>query len=217
MCQPTEPYDSRLFDSGMTPWELAYRQGTPPWDAGLPADELVRVLGEGLLRPGRALELGCGSGSDAIYLTRRGFEVTAVDIAPTAIERARARAELEDCLPRFVLGDVFQFALTAGQFDLLYDVGFYHSVRQTDLDRLLDLLWRATRPGSYYLTLAGATGETAEGGPPQVSEDEIYGELGRVFEVVHVRPCRLASPRRAEGYLAWSCLARRPIIRTLPT
>jgi hypothetical protein len=89
-------------------------------------------------------------------------------------------------------------------------VGFYHFIRQTDLERYLDLLWRTTRPGSFCLALAGSTGEKAEGGPPQVSHDEIRLELGRLFEFVHVRPFRFESPHREQGYRGWSCLMKRP-------
>ena len=76
------------------------------------------------------------------------------------------------------------------------------------------VLWWTTQPGSYYLTLAGATGEHAEGGPPQVNEEEIRDELGRLFEIIRLRPLRFESPRRSEGYLGWSCLMRRPTIAT---
>ena len=192
-------------------WDAAYRDGTPPWEAGVPSAELIRVLDEGLVRPGTALELGCGSGADAICLTRRKFEVTAIDVSPMAIERARMRAEMAGATVRFVLDDVFRFAKNTTPFDFVYDKGFYHFVRRTDLDRLLDLLWRVTKPGSLYLVLAGSDEETAAGGPPQVSEEEIRQELGRLFEFIHLRPCRLESPLRKEGYPAWSCLARRPI------
>jgi SAM-dependent methyltransferase len=193
-------------------WDDVYRQGTPPWDTGKVAAELVRVVEDGLVPRGAVLELGCGTGADSIFLAKRRFDVTAVDISPIAIERARSRAEQHDALIRFVLGDVLKFGQTAGQFDFVYDAGFYHCLRQTNLEGFLDLLWRVTRPGSQYLALVGAMGETAEGGPPQVSEDDIHDELGRLFEFIHVRPIRLASPRRAEGYLGWSCLMRRPVI-----
>ena len=191
-------------------WDGMYRQGTPPWDVGRPHAELVRVLDEGLVSRGTVLELGCGTGADAILLAQRGFDVTAVERSPIAIERARARVEQYDALVRFVLADVFQFAKNSGPFDFVYDAGFYHFVRLADLDRMIDMLWRVTRPGSCYLCLAGAAGEVVESGPPQVTEDEIYDELGRLFEPVHVRPCRLESPRRPEGYRSWSCLMRRP-------
>lgn len=200
----------RTKRAGLPDWELLYREGTPPWETGLPAAELVRVLQEGLLPRGSLLELGCGTGADAVYFARKGFEVTALDASPTAVDRARTRADLASVAIRFVLEDVFRFAKNSGAFDVIYDAGFYHFIRQTDLDRFLDLLWRVTRPGSYYLTLAGAVDATAEGGPPQVSEEEIRSELGRLFEFVHLRPFRFESPRRPEGYLGWSCLLRRP-------
>jgi len=193
-------------------WDAAYRQGTPPWDTGAPHAELVRVLDEYRLQPQTVLEVGCGTGADAILLARRRLEVTAVDCSPIALERARLRAEQENALVRFVLDDVFEFAHSAGQFDLVHDAGLYHAVRQTNLEQYLDMLWRVTRPGSYYFCLAGAPDKTADDGPPQVTEDEIHNELGRLFEFIHVRPTRLESPNRNRGYPAWSCLMRRPMI-----
>lgn len=193
-------------------WDTAYRSGTPPWETGKPALELVRLVHERILRPTTTLELGCGTGANAVHLACRGFEVTAVDASPTAIERARTRAEDTGALLRIVLADVYEFAETAGSFDLVFDAGFYHAVRRLELPRLLDLLWRVTHPGSLYFTLAGAKGESAEGGPPQVSEEEIHNELGRIFECVQLRPFRFESPLRKEGYLGWSCLMRRPVV-----
>ncbi|MBN2473182.1 MAG: class I SAM-dependent methyltransferase [Pirellulales bacterium] len=193
-------------------WDALYRQGTPPWETGHPAKELVRVLDQGLIPPGRTLEVGCGTGADAVYLATLGFEVTAVDSSPLAMERARVRAEQQDVVARFVLADVFEFAATAGQFDLVYDAGFYHFIRRTDLSRFLDMLWRVTRPGSYYLALVGSSAERAAGGPPRVTNQQVRDELGRVFEFVHLRSFRFESPRREQGYRGWSCLMRRPKI-----
>lgn len=194
-------------------WDAIYREGTPPWETGVPSPELVRVVEDGTVRPGTVLEVGCGTGADAVYLVKKGFEVTAVDNSPTAIERARVRAENEDALPRFVLGDIFEFAPTAGQFEFVYDGGFYHYIRQFDLTKYLDMLWRVTRPGSFFLTIAGARDESApENGPPQVTERQIYNELGRLFEMIRLEPCRVASPCSKEGFPAWSCLMQRPVL-----
>jgi len=197
---------------GLLEWDFMYRAGTPPWDTGFPSRELMDVVEEGLIRPCRVLELGCGSGANAVYLARKRFEVTALEGSPLALERARLRAEQSNALVRFVLADVFEFGRNAGRFELVYDVGFYHFIRQTDLGRFLDLLWWVTQPGSYYMTLAGAAGEEAQGGPPQVTEEEIRDELGRLFEIVRLRPFRFESPLRQEGFLGWSCLMRRPTL-----
>jgi len=193
-------------------WEAMYRDGTPSWETGNPAGELVAVADEGVVPPGTTLEVGCGTGADAVFLARRGFEVTAVDLSPLAVERAHRRAELAGVPVCFVLDDVFEFVRTGERYDFVYDAGFYHFIRRYDLTRYVDLLWRTTRPGSYFLALVGSVGEEAEGGPPQVSEEEIRLELGRLFEFVHLRHFQFESPLRDEGYLGWSCLMRRPQI-----
>jgi methyl halide transferase len=208
MSQPSKPKRITAAD-----WDTAYREGTPPWDAGRPHAELVNVLDEYRLRPETVLEIGCGSGADAVVLAKRRYEVTAVDCSPIAIERARLRAEQSDAVLRFVLDDVFAFARSSGQFDFVYDAGFYHIIRLTNLERYLDALWRVTRPGSYYLCLAAAPCETADGGPPQVTEDEIHNELGRLFEFVHLRPTQLESANPGQSFAAWSCLMLRPMVR----
>jgi methyl halide transferase len=205
MTQPSKPKPMTAAD-----WDTLYREGTPPWDAGRAHAELARVLDEYRLRPQTVLEIGCGSGADAIVLARRRFEVTAVDCSPIAIERARLRAEQSDAVLRFVLDDVFDFARSAGQFDLIYDAGLYHTVRRTNLERYLDMLWRVTRPGSHYFCLAGAPAEQTEDGPVQVTEDEIHNELGRLFEFVHLRATQLESADPNKSYPGWSCLMRRP-------
>jgi methyl halide transferase len=193
-------------------WDEAYREGTPPWDLGVPHNELARVLDEYRLKPRTVLEIGCGSGADAILLARRRFEVTAVDCSPIALERARLRAEQRGDLIRFVLADMYEFGRTAGQFDFVYDSGVYDAVRLVQLDRYVDMLWRITRPGSHYLCLAAAPGEAPENSPTPVSEDEIHNELGRLFESVHLRPIRLETLDGAQSRPGWSCLMRRPVV-----
>ncbi len=204
---------SKLSYVNAADWEDAYRQVTPRWDINKPHSELLQVLDEGHFRSGTVLELGCGTGADAVCLARRRFDVTAVDCSAIALERARLRAEQEDALLRFVLSDVFEFASSAGQFDVVYDAGFYHFFRLVNLQRYLDMLWRVTRPGSYFFCLAGAADDTAtaEKGPPRVTSDEIHNELSRLFETLQLRRARLESTTRPDGYAAWSCLMRRPI------
>ncbi len=195
-------------------WDALYREGTPSWETGKPSAELIRLVREKAIAPGRTLELGCGTGANAIYLAKSGFEMTAVDSSPTALERARVRAEREDALLRLVFADAFEFGQTAGQFDLVFDVGLYHFIRQTDLEPFLDLLWRTTRPGSHYWTIVVRKSNSLPGSPPPVAQKQIHRELGRLFEVVEVRPCRLESVSVKEGCPAWSCLMRRPVVGT---
>jgi methyl halide transferase len=212
MSEPSRPRYAATAD-----WEAAYREGTPPWDVGRPHAELARVLDEYRLRPRTVLEIGCGTGADAILLARRRFEVTAVDCSPIAIERARSRAEQHDAVLRFVQDDIFEFAQSSGPFDFVYDSGLYHAIRRVRLSEYLDVLWRVTQPGSYFLCFAAApSGTTAssEDGPPEVAEDEIHNELGRLFEFLHLRPTRLEGTNPGHTHTAWSCLMRRPVVNS---
>ena len=191
-------------------WDLAYKEGLPPWEMGCPAPELVRFLEKGLVRKGSVLELGCGTGADAVLMAQRRLDVTAVDFAPTAIERARTRAQRAGVNVCFVLDDVFHFGYHVQTFDFVYDCGFYQYVRQWELSRLLDLLWRVTKPGSYYLCIT-YHGEETLPGIPSVSEDSIRWELGRLFELVELSEFKFYSALRRHDVSGFSILMQRPL------
>jgi SAM-dependent methyltransferase len=79
-----------------------------------------RLLAEvASLAPGRALDVGCGEGADAIWLARSGWTVTAIDISDVALIRAREAAELAGAVVEWVRGDALQMPFPAGSFDLV--------------------------------------------------------------------------------------------------
>jgi 2-polyprenyl-3-methyl-5-hydroxy-6-metoxy-1,4-benzoquinol methylase len=84
-------------------YDLWYRFGTPPW-VGQARSELVRLVESGDLLPGRAIDLGCGEGDNAIFLAQHGFQVTAADF-PAAIARRRPKPERQESAD-FVIDDL---------------------------------------------------------------------------------------------------------------
>lgn len=72
-------------------FEWSYQSGTPPWDIGRPQPAIVRLAERGAIN-GAVLDVGCGTGENALYLAGLGLEVTGVDAAPTAIASAREKA-----------------------------------------------------------------------------------------------------------------------------
>ena len=72
-------------------WDLAYYSGAP-WDSGDPADELVELVQSGRMKAGRALDIGCGTGTNVLYLAEKGFDVSGVDISKIAIRKVIAKA-----------------------------------------------------------------------------------------------------------------------------
>src|SRR6185503_8017484 len=73
-------------------YNTAYRVARMPWETG-PRQELVALVHAGGLRPGRALDLGCGTGANSVFLGQHGFDVTGVDFAPAALAKAARAAE----------------------------------------------------------------------------------------------------------------------------
>jgi len=199
-------------------WDDFYRQGTPPWDTGLLEPDFQKVIESNIVPRGcSTLEIGCGSGIEALYMTTKRFQMTAVDCAAMAIDRAHSRARARNLWLRIVHEDIFKFtSQSKAKYDFVYDIGFYHFIRRSFLSHYIDLLWRITKPGSYYYTLAGSDEEefdpeeVRQNFLPTVSQDDIFNELGTLFEVVEIRPGTIYSRARKEPYKAWSCLFRRP-------
>jgi cyclopropane fatty-acyl-phospholipid synthase-like methyltransferase len=189
-------------------YEQAYVSRNTPWDSGVPSAELVRVLDAGLLPGKTVLELGCGTGTNAIEFARRGYEVTAADLSPTAIRRAKSKARSAGVAIDFRQGDILELDL-GGPYDVLFDRGVYHGIREVNLADFQQALRRFTRAGSRWLCLAGNAKERGGEGPPVVTEAEFRSELGPLFEFLEVREFRFTLSRKGIRSLAWSILMRR--------
>ena len=186
-----------------------YARGETPWDSATPSAEMVRILDAGKLTGKTVLEIGCGTGTNAVELARRGFQVTAVDFVGQAIRAARKKARDTKVKVDFRLADILNDD-PGGPFDILFDRGVYHCLRMENLKGFQDFLKRATRSGSSWLSLAGNAREQRDGeGPPVVHEHEIRAELGPLFDILELREFRFSSDKSNLRPLAWSILMRR--------
>src|SRR5262245_55172693 len=115
-------------------WDSRYRQpDQAPWDTGRPSAELERRIAQMKPAPCRTMELGCGTGTNAVWLAQQGFEVTAIDISPTAIERAREKATEAGVQVQFMQADVTVLPDLGPPFPFFFDRGCYHVVRRENL------------------------------------------------------------------------------------
>ena len=193
-------------------WDSHYQSGEPPWETGQSSAELARVLAEQPIQPCRAIELGCGTGINALWLAQQGFDVTGVDSSRLAIEKARQRAAEAQVHVRFVVDDVLNLAEEYQPFPFFFDRGCYHAVRQIDALAYVRTLKQVTTPGAIGLLLAGnARCPPPEGqGPPVVSAEELHAELEPAFEIVRLREFYFDTVEKiGTAHLAWSCLVRR--------
>ena len=107
-------------------FELKYLAGNPPWDTGISPPELLAYLQEH--QSGRSLDLGCGTGTNAITMAAKGWEVVGVDLSYLAIWAARRKARKNGWDILFKRGDVTQLNWIEIPFDLILDIGCYHAL-----------------------------------------------------------------------------------------
>jgi SAM-dependent methyltransferase len=194
-----------------TYWDHYYRAGHPIWDSDRPTSELRRVVRQVPIHPCRTVELGCGTGTNAVWLARQGFAVTAIDLSLTAVRRARERAAAAGVVVRFVCGDLRGSRWLGGPFDFFVDCGCYGAMQLTDAAGYLRALRRLTRPGTLGLVLTGNAREPEdEAGPPGLTEGQLRDHFGPLFETLRLREFRFdAGQGNGKEYLGWSCLLRR--------
>jgi SAM-dependent methyltransferase len=190
-------------------WNDHYRAGNLPWDTGRPSGELQRVVRQIGLRPCRALELGCGTGTNSVWLAHQGFEVTGVDLAPLAVEQADKRARTAGTNVHFVVADVLHLPDLGEPFAFFFDRGCYHSIRNAT-EQYAPAVARQLVSGGRGLILAGNAREPHDPGPPVVTEEQIRDELGVAFHILDLHEFRFdEAPGVPVSFLGWSCLVEK--------
>ena len=167
-------------------WEQRYVTGDLPWDTGRVDCNLVDALERYDIGPCQVLELGCGRGSNAIWLARRGFDVTALDVSETAVDRARQEAERAGVTVTVAAGDVLSDSLPRGPFGLAFDRGCFHSFDEASTRSLFSRkVSDQLADGGHWLSLIGSTdGPPREVGPPQLSAAYIVAAVEELFEIL---------------------------------
>ena len=131
-------------------YNLLYRHARAPWDTG-PRAELVDLVESERIKPGRAIDLGSGTASNAIYLAQHGFDVTGLDFSAAAVEMGRARAAEAGVKVRFVEDDLTDIRNVNGDFDFLVDYGTLDDLTPSGRERYVKNVLPLTHRGSQFL------------------------------------------------------------------
>jgi len=132
-----------------------FYQETPlekiPWNK-TQADFFQELLDSNNLGKGKALDLGCGVGTKSIVLAKKGFKVTGVDIAPTAIQHAKSKARKTGVQVRFIVGDATDLSFLKGEiFDLVLDWANLHGIPKTKRKRYVRGIAKHCKKGGKFL------------------------------------------------------------------
>jgi SAM-dependent methyltransferase len=170
------------------PYRVLYRLGITPWDRE-DVPERVRLLLEESPHPGRALDVGCGTGRDSVYLARHGWAVTAIDGVPQALDAARRRAEAAGVEVKFVQGDVTALhTLGVGEgYDFVLDRGCFHGLGDDARESCAQGVTAVAAPGAGLLMFAFAPGRRGPA-PRGISAEELMRYFGRGWELISSEP-----------------------------
>jgi SAM-dependent methyltransferase len=170
-------------------WNLWYLFGKPRWDTGITPPELVELVESGQVPPGRALDIGCGTGTNGVFLAQRGFEVVGTDVAWLAIRKARRKARDAGISATFRVGEAIKLGTPSGPpleapFDLAVDIGCFHSIQAIHREAYASMLRRVLREGGYYLLYAWGPHKLlgrAVGLTPHETETLLAGDFERCW------------------------------------
>jgi SAM-dependent methyltransferase len=174
----------------LIPYELMYRLGFAPWERRAVASTWQRLTeGPAALSPDRALDVGCGTGRDAVYLAKLGWQVTAVDFASAAITKAKQRAADEGVQVQWVAGDASSLAglgLEPG-FTLVYDFGCIQGLADSARQGAAAGITHLAAPGATLLVAAFAPGRRLLL-PRGMDEQDVIGLFGDSWELEQAEP-----------------------------
>jgi SAM-dependent methyltransferase len=184
----------------------------PPWDIGRPQRVLVRAEDEGLVR-GDVLDVGCGTGENALFFACRGHDVLGVDLAEKAIAEARRKAEERGLAARarFEVRDIVTDPGLGRTFGTVTDSGFFHALDDGSRARFVQALASLLAPGGLYLMLCFSDRVPGSFGPRRISEREIRDAFaGEAWRVREVRASRLESSVKLVPWVpAWFAVVER--------
>ncbi len=189
----TDPTRDRFF--------VAYL-GRAPWDVGHPQEAFLHLADTGVVR-GRVLDVGCGTGENALLFAGRGHDVWGVDMVPFAISQARSKARDRGLGARFRVADALELEALDRTFDTVIDSGLFHVFSDDDRPRFVASLERVLRPGGRYVMLCFSDAQPGDEGPRRVHEDEIRASFGPPWQVLSIEPTRFQNTIHDGGARAW--------------
>jgi SAM-dependent methyltransferase len=191
-------------------YRARYKSGKTPWDVGKPDFNLVEVVTQKPVLSCKALDIGCGTGDNAIWLAQHHFRVIGTDSSDLAIQKAREKADKTKVECDFICADFFKHEIKGGPFGFVFDRGCFHSFGSED-DRISFAKNVAAHleEAGLWLTLAGNADEHRQGpGPPQRSAADIVLAVEPYFEILSLRSSHFES-NHPNPPRAWRCLMRK--------
>jgi len=189
---------------------VRYEKGDLPWQIDRPQPEVLRLIEEGKFES-PILDLGCGSGDNAIELARRGYRVLGMDLVPEALRMAREKAVKAGLVqpPEFLVGDALRLQESGVEVETVLDCALFHVFEDEERPAYVRGLEEVLSPGGRLHILSFSELETRQPGPRRLSRDSIVGAFGKGWTLEEAVRCRYWDRIREDGAHAWRATFRR--------
>ncbi len=188
----------------MSFWDEKYK-GSPAWVIGRPQPVFVEIMIRGEMKPGRLLDVGCGTGDNAIFPAKNGFSVVGIDMVPKAIQLAKTKAEEQKVKADFLVGNALELEsnFRKGEFDNVIDSGLFHALEDPERPIFAKQINHVLRDGGQYFMLCFSDKEPPGEGPRRVSKSEIKQTFSPMFKINYIRPTFFAAKNNIRGFRAY--------------
>jgi len=191
-----------------------YQDNDTPWEINRPDHNLIDFVNDLSLAPGPAIDLGCGTGDNSVWLAEQGFQVTGCDLSDLALAKAKAKAKQAGVTCTWFQGDFLQTTPAGAPFTFAFDRGCFHTFAAADAcpafaARVAAIL----ADDGQWLSLIGNRDEERgdRQGPPQLTASQIAQAVEPYFEILSLRRGHFDFDH-APAPLIWLChLRKRPV------
>jgi len=187
-----------------------YEAGDTPWDIGKPDFNLIQTVTPTPIKPCQALDIGCGTGDNAIWLSQQNFQVLGIDTSEIAIEKAKEKASKANAKCALIVSDILTSHVEGAPFGFAFDRGCFHTL-SSDKERksFAENVNVHLEEDGLWLSLLGNTDEQRHApGPPQRAARDIVNAVEPYFEILSPVSGSFGS-NRPNPPRAWVCLMRK--------
>jgi SAM-dependent methyltransferase len=191
------------------PWDASYHDGPAPWDIGHPQPAIARLASKGAFA-GTVLDVGCGTGENALYIASIGLSIQGVDVAETALAIARKKADECGIRVEFAAADGLQLERLEHKFDTVVDSGLFHTFDGDERIRYVASLASVTKDGGTVYVLCFSD-DGPEAGPHPIGEEELRAAFkpSNGWNVIAVERDRIETNFHDNGAPAWLATIKR--------
>jgi SAM-dependent methyltransferase len=175
-----------------------YKTGDTPWDIGKPDFNLTETVIQKPIKSCKALDIGCGTGDNSIWLAQKHFQVTGTDISGIAIEKAKEKASKRDVKCSFLVVDFIRNRVEGAPFGFVFDRGCFHTFTSgRGRKRFAKNVASNLEKDGLWLSIIGNADERRQGhGPPQRTASDIIAAVESFFEILSIISSHFGSNRQ---------------------